>query len=101
MPTLYLYFGIRVYFYANEHAPIHVHGEYQSTESKAEIFVKDGNVEEIRYSNVADKRPLSSTKMQDFKALIEHEVLNIINAWEGMFLKGMTPKVKKITRRLK
>jgi hypothetical protein len=38
MPKLYEYFGLVVYFYANEHEPIHVHGEYQGRESKAEII---------------------------------------------------------------
>ena len=28
MPKLYVYFGLVVYFYANEHEPVHVHGEY-------------------------------------------------------------------------
>ncbi len=101
MPTLYLYLGIRVYFYANEHLPIHVHGEYQGGENKAEIFVKDGKVEEIRYLDVAEVRPLPSAKLRDFKALVEHEALNIVKTWEAMFEKGTLPEIKKITRRLK
>ena len=101
MPTLYLYLGIRVYFYANEHSPIHVHGEYQGKESKAEIFAKDGKIEEIRYMDVAEVRPLPAAKLRDFKALVEHEALNIVKTWEAMFEQGTIPKIQRITRKIK
>ena len=35
MPKLYEYFGLVVFFYANEHEPIHVHGEYQGGHARA------------------------------------------------------------------
>ncbi|HKI68905.1 MAG TPA: DUF4160 domain-containing protein, partial [Verrucomicrobiae bacterium] len=44
MPKLYIYFGLVVYFYANEHEPIHVHGEYHGHECKAEIVLMNGKV---------------------------------------------------------
>ena len=39
MPKLYVYFGLVVYFYANEHEPVHVHGEYHGQECKAEFLI--------------------------------------------------------------
>jgi len=39
MPKLFEYLGIMIMFYSNEHEPIHVHGKYQSFESKAEIII--------------------------------------------------------------
>jgi len=39
-------------FYANEHDPVHVHGKSQGRESRAEIIVINGKVNEIRYSPV-------------------------------------------------
>jgi hypothetical protein len=50
MPKLYEYFGLIVLFYSNEHEPIHVHGKYQGTESKAEIIMDNGEIAEISYS---------------------------------------------------
>jgi len=47
MPKLYEYLGIIIFFWSNEHEPIHVHGEYQGRESKAEIIVEDGKVVRI------------------------------------------------------
>ena len=29
MPKLYEYFGLVIFFYSNEHEPIHVHGAWQ------------------------------------------------------------------------
>jgi hypothetical protein len=28
MPKIYEYFGIVFFFYANDHEPVHVHGQY-------------------------------------------------------------------------
>ena len=28
MPKIYEYLGILIYFYSNEHEPVHVHGRY-------------------------------------------------------------------------
>jgi len=50
MPKLYEYFGLIVMFYANEHEPVHVHGKCLGRESKAELIVLDGLVDEIRWS---------------------------------------------------
>jgi len=44
MPKLYEYFGLVILFYSNEHEPIHVHGKYQGSESKAEIIIVDGKI---------------------------------------------------------
>lgn len=48
MPKLYEYFGITIMFYSNEHEPVHVHGKFQGFESRAEIFMINGVVAEIR-----------------------------------------------------
>ncbi len=52
MPKLFEYFGLIILFYSNEHEPIHVHGKYQSTESKAELIIENGHVVDIRFSSV-------------------------------------------------
>ena len=35
MPKIFEYLGIIIMFSSNEHEPIHVHGKFQSLESKA------------------------------------------------------------------
>ncbi|HCG5141951.1 TPA: DUF4160 domain-containing protein, partial [Vibrio parahaemolyticus] len=39
MPKIYEYLGIVLFFYSNEHEPIHIHGKFQGKESKAEIHL--------------------------------------------------------------
>lgn len=58
MPKLYEYLGLIVLFYSSEHEPIHVHGRFQNTESKAELIFEDGEFKEIRISRVKGKIPL-------------------------------------------
>jgi len=38
LPKIFEYLGIILFFWSNEHEPIHVHGEYQGHQSKAEII---------------------------------------------------------------
>ena len=52
MPKLYEYMGILVFFYSNEHEPIHLHGKYQGRETRAELVIRDGRVVDIIYSPV-------------------------------------------------
>jgi hypothetical protein len=101
MPKLYEYFGLIVLFYSNEHEPVHVHGLYQGEECRAELVVKDGNVVEIRFSNVEGRRPLDPTHLKDFKALVSQHSADIVRKWVDFFVlhKQVTPE--RITRRLK
>ena len=48
MPKIYEYLGILIFFYSNEHEPIHVHGNYNGLESKAEFLIVDGKIVEIK-----------------------------------------------------
>ena len=67
MPKLYEYFGLVVFFYANEHEPIHVHGEFQGGHARAEILLKDGKVVRIVFSAIRGKPPLPAGKLKDFQ----------------------------------
>ncbi len=58
MPKLFEYLGIVIFFYSNEHEPVHVHGRKGEYESKAEIILKDGKVEQMVIRNVRGRKPL-------------------------------------------
>lgn len=49
MPKLYEYFGLVIFFYANEHEPVHVHGNCQGREGRAELVIVDGVIREVRF----------------------------------------------------
>ena len=65
MPKLYEYFGLIVMFYANEHDPVHVHGKLQGRESRAEIILIDGLVNEIRFKETTGRQPLNLEALVD------------------------------------
>ena len=101
MPKLYEYFGLIILFYANEHEPVHVHGKYQDQESRAEIIVVNGEIAEIRYTNVAGRAPLENREMRHFEELVSARAAEIVSKWIDFFVLHKPVKSERITRRLK
>lgn len=67
MPKIFEYLGLALFFYSNEHEPIHVHAKYDRFESKAEFFIVEGEISEIRITLVKGKRPLTGAKLKVFE----------------------------------
>jgi len=101
MPQLYEYFGLVVFFYANEHEPIHVHGRFQGRHARAEIILKDGKVLQIVFSNVKGKPPLTSGKMKDFRVLVGAKGNDIVRRWVDFFVLNKHNHPEVIDRKLK
>ncbi|MFN7139095.1 MAG: DUF4160 domain-containing protein [Limisphaerales bacterium] len=101
MPKLYEYFGLVIYFYTNEHEPIHVHGEYQGRECKAELILRNGKIVKIIFSDVAGVPPLEGTKLRDFKKLVKIKGDEIVDRWIDYFVRHIHHKPQVITRKLK
>jgi hypothetical protein len=101
MPKLYEYFGLRVYFYANEHDPVHVHGFYQGHESKAELIVENGVVIGVRILAVAGMEPLKGKALGNFKLLVSRKSEDIVEKWVEFFVHRRQIEPEIITRKLK
>jgi Domain of unknown function (DUF4160) len=101
MPKLYEYFGLRVYFYANEHEPVHVHGFYQGRESKAELVIRNGNIIAVRVLPVPGMKPLNGKALADFKLLISRRAEDIVKKWIEFFVHHRQIKTEIIARKLK
>lgn len=101
MPKLYEYFGLIVMFYANEHEPVHVHGKSQGRETRAEIIVINGKVEEIRYTRVIGRPLLDNNEMIYFEELVAARADEIVSKWIDFFVLHKPIKPERITRRLK
>jgi hypothetical protein len=101
MPKLYEYFGLIVMFYSNEHEPVHVHGKFQGRESRAEIVLLNGVVQEILYSNVAGRAPLDTTELRYFQEIVTAKADEIIAKWIDFFVLHKSISPERITRRLK
>ncbi|MEW6754550.1 MAG: DUF4160 domain-containing protein [Candidatus Latescibacterota bacterium] len=100
MPKLYEYFGLTVFFYSNEHEPIHVHGRYQGRESRAELVLYNGAVAEIRYLPVRGRRPLEAAQLADFRALVEGRAQEIVARWIDYFVLHKPVQPEAIRHRL-
>ncbi len=101
MPKLYEYFGLRVYFYANEHEPVHVHGYYQGRESRAEIVIENGVIVEIRVLPVKGMKPLIGRALADFRLLVSRRAEDIVRKWVEFFVQHRQIEPETINRRLK
>ena len=101
MPKLYEYFGIVVMFYSNEHEPVHVHGKAQGRESRAEIVVINGRVQEILYSNVTGRAPLDTNELRYFEEIVTIKADDIIAKWIDFFVLHKSVVPERISRRLK
>lgn len=101
MPKLYEYLGIVIFFWSDEHEPIHVHGRYQGAEIKAEIIVEDGIITDILFKNVPGKKRFDINKRNDFESFIRHYAKQIVDKWIDYFVwkKDIEPKI--ISRRVR
>jgi hypothetical protein len=101
MPKLYKYFGLIVFFFSNEHEPVHVHGEYKGRSSKAELVIEKGRVVEIRIRSVWGRKPLQQKQLHDFKLLVERRADDIVKKWVDFFVYGKHIRPETIRRRLR
>lgn len=100
MPKLYEYLGLIILFYSNEHEPIHVHGKFQDTESKAEIIIINGEFVEIRVSGVKGKKPLDSKNEKRLKVLVEKYQSEIVQKWVDFFVYNKPVECEVITKKI-
>ena len=101
MPKIFEYLGIILFFYSNEHEPIHVHATYSSFESKAEFFIIDGKISEIRIKLVKGKRPLTGAKLKDCEDFLDVYGDQIIKKWIDYFVYHKEVNFERITNKLK
>jgi hypothetical protein len=101
MPKLFEYFGIVVFFYSNEHEPVHVHGRCQGRETRAEFTVENGKVTRIRYIIVRGRRPLTGAQLRSFQELVRRFATEILEKWIDYFVLHRPVQFREITRRIK
>lgn len=101
MPKIFEYLGILIFFYSNEHEPIHVHGKYDDFESKAEIYIVDGKIIEIKIKSIKGSRPLSGSKLKDFEKFLETFADRIVQKWIDYFVFHKEVEFEKINTRIK
>ncbi|MGS6581804.1 DUF4160 domain-containing protein [Vibrio diabolicus] len=99
MPKIYEYLGIILFFYSNEHEPIHIRGKFQGKESKAEIHLKNGRIIKIV---VKDKGAgLESNKKREFEEFVSCYADDIVEKWIDYFVKKKHVSPTTITKKVK
>ena len=101
MPKIFEYLGILIFFYSNEHEPIHVHAKKGEFESKAEFYLVNGEVVEIKITNVKGARPLMGKDLNDFEVFLEQYSNKIIEKWIDYFVYHKEIEFERITRKLR
>ena len=91
----------RLVFYSNEHEPVHVHGKFQGRESRAEIILINGVLQEVRYTSVAGRAPLDPNEMRFFEEIVSVKAEEIVSKWIDFFVLHKSIASERITRRLK
>jgi hypothetical protein len=100
MPKIFEYLGVLIFFYSNEHEPIHVHGKYNGLESKAEFYIVDGEIVEIKIKLVKGRRPLTGSNLKDFEVLLEKYADKIVEKWVDYFIYHKNIEFEKINTRI-
>ena len=86
MPKIFEYLGILIFFYSNEHEPIHVHAKKGEFESKAEFSIVNGKISEIKITNISEARPLKGKDLKDFEVFLEKYAERIVEKWISYFV---------------
>jgi hypothetical protein len=100
MPKLYEYLGLDVFFYSNEHQPVHVHGQCQGREGRAELQIVQGRVVSIDFMPQPGRPPLKTAEMRLFRALVEAKSDEIVQKWVDYFVLHKSVSTEKITKPL-
>ncbi len=101
MPKIFEYLGIMIFFYSNEHEPIHVHATKGGFESKAEFYIVDGEISEIKITNISGAHPLKGKDQKDFEFFLKKYAYKIVEKWITYFVYHKDVTFEKITKRLK
>jgi hypothetical protein len=101
MPKIFEYLGIVIFFYSNEHEPIHVHAQCNGRESKAEFYIVDGQIIEIKIKAVKGTLPLSSSQLYDFESFLQVYADKVVQKWVDYFVYHKNVEFERITNRIK
>jgi hypothetical protein len=101
MPKIFEYLGILIFFYSNEHEPIHVHAKKGEHESKAEFYIIEGVISEIKISDIKGVAPLKGRELKDFQIFLEQYAGKIVEKWIDYFVYHKDVEFENITKRIK
>ena len=100
-PKLFVYNGIELLFFANDHLPVHVHAIYEKSFGMKVEFVKENSkVVNIEYKSLKGFKKFKPAQMRDLKKLINKYADEITNDWVNFYVEGVKIKTRIITTKL-
>lgn len=93
--------GIIIFFYSNEHEPIHVHAKKGKYQSKAEFIIADGKIIEIRIKENKGFKPLMGKDLRNFKDFLSIYASKIVDKWIDYFIYRKEIKFERIIKKVK
>ncbi|MEO8150529.1 MAG: DUF4160 domain-containing protein [Bacteroidia bacterium] len=101
MPRIYEYLGLIVFFWSNEHEPIHVHIEYGDYIAVVEFIIENGKVVSFEFKKKRSAPMLPDAQLKKAKELIEAKKDEILKKWIDYFILKKNIKPERITKRIK
>ena len=101
MPKIFEYLGIIIFFYSNEHEPIHVHAKKGECESKAEFIITNGKITEIQIKGNKGFKPLTGSDLRNFKDFLSKYAEKIVKKWVDYFVYHKDIKFERINKKIK
>jgi hypothetical protein len=101
VPKIFEYLGILIFFYSNEHEPIHVHAKKGENESRAELIIEDGVIKEIIIKNTKGAVPLQTNDLKNFKKFLDAYADKVVKKWIDYFIFHKEVKFERIQKKLK
>lgn len=78
MPTLFILFGYRFFFWSNEHDPVHVHISKGDSEAKYNVITLE----------LVENHGFKRNELRMIESIIEENKEIIIGRWNEYFKKG-------------
>ena len=99
MPKIYEYFGLIFLFYSNDHLPVHVHVKSGDEINKYVLEYENGKL--VNVIKIRTRRPLNEKKHNESVRFIKKYHKQITEKWHEFFVLHISPKCRKITKRIK
>ena len=100
MPKIYEYLGIIIFFYSQEHEPIHIHARCGEFETKAEIIMIEKKIVSIKFRSVKGYKPLHGKDLRNLEIFLTKYADEIVKKWQDLFIYGKEVTFEKITKRI-
>jgi hypothetical protein len=94
MGKIYQFDKYILFFYSNDHKPIHVHVRLGDSEIKVEFLELHGAIS-LRIKQVS-KSKFSSNQLNEIEQFCREKAISIMSKWEEVFTHGKKARFEKI-----